>query len=346
MELAGEMVIPEDHVRALIILKQGMVFSQTLMTTSNDYITRRLGNEGYTFAEVQGFPEVNEEDKTAKVTFLIKPGMRAYVRRVEFRGNTKTADFVLRREMRQMESASANNALIEMSRVRLERLGYFKEVSVENVPVPGTSDQIDVVFSVEEQPSGSIGASVGYAQGTGLIIGANLSENNFLGSGKQVGIGINRSTYQSSLNFSYTEPYFTVDGVSVGYNIFARETDYDEINVASFSTNTYGASVNWGYPVSEVQRIGFGFGYENLDLETGSFASKEISDFISANGSDFDVFTASINWAKSTLNRGVFATWVILIELVSMWHFPVPVLSTTSSPTRDSTCVISTVLSA
>ncbi len=308
VELAGEMVVPEEHIRAMIILKEGMTFSQTLMTTSNEYITRRLGNEGYTFAEVQGFPEVNEEDNTAKVTYLIKPGMRAYVRRVEFRGNTKTADSVLRREMRQMESASANNALIEMSKVRLERLGFFKEVNVENIPVAGTNDQIDVVFSVEEQPSGSIGASVGFAQGTGLIIGANLSENNFLGTGKKVGVGINRSTYQSSLNFSYSEPYFTVDGVSVGYNLFARETDYDEINVASFSTNTYGASVNWSYPVSEVQRIGFGLGYENLDLETGSFASKEISDFVSGNGSQFDVFNANINWVKSTLNRGVFAT--------------------------------------
>ncbi len=308
VELAGEMVVPEEHIRAMIILKEGMTFSQTLMTTSNEYITRRLGNEGYTFAEVQGFPEVNEEDNTAKVTYLIKPGMRAYVRRVEFRGNTKTADSVLRREMRQMESASANNALIEMSKVRLERLGFFKEVNVENIPVAGTNDQIDVVFSVEEQPSGSIGASVGFAQGTGLIIGANLSENNFLGTGKKVGVGINRSTYQSSLNFSYSEPYFTVDGVSVGYNLFARETDYDEINVASFSTNTYGASVNWSYPVSEIQRIGFGLGYENLDLETGSFASKEISDFVTDNGSQFDVFNANINWVKSTLNRGVFAT--------------------------------------
>ena len=163
-------------------------------------------------------------------------------------------------------------------------------------------------YTVEEQPSGSIGASVGYAQGTGLIIGANLSENNFLGTGKQVGIGLNRSTYQSSLNFNYSEPYFTVDGVSVGYSLFARETDYDEINVASFSTNTYGASVNWGYPVSEIQRIGFGLGYENLDLETGSFASKEISDFVAGNGSQFDVFNANINWVKSTLNRGIFAT--------------------------------------
>ncbi|MDG1819148.1 MAG: outer membrane protein assembly factor BamA [Porticoccaceae bacterium] len=308
VELAGEMVIPEDHIRAMIILKEGMTFSQTLMTTSNEYITRRLGNEGYTFAEVQGFPEVNEEDNTAKVTYLVKPGMRAYVRRIEFRGNTKTADTVLRREMRQMESASANNALIEMSKVRLERLGFFKEVNVESVPVAGTNDQIDVVYTVEEQPSGSIGASVGFAQGTGLIIGANLSENNFLGTGKKVGVGINRSTYQSSLNFNYSEPYFTVDGVSVGYSLFARETDYDEINVASFSTNTYGASVNWSYPVSEVQRIGFGLGYENLDLETGSFASKEISDFVTDNGSQFDVFNANINWVKSTLNRGVFAT--------------------------------------
>ena len=260
VELAGELVIPEEQVRAMIILREGMTFSQTLMTTSSEYITRRLGNEGYTFAEVEGFSDVDEDNKTAKITYLVKPGMRAYVRRIEFRGNTKTADAVLRREMRQMEAGSANNALIEMSKVRLERLGYFKEVNVENVPVAGTNDQIDVVFSVEEQPSGSVGASVGYAQGTGLILGANLSENNFLGTGKQVGVGLNRSTYQTSLNFSYTEPYFTVDGVSVGYSLFARETDYDRINVASFSTNTYGAAVNWSYPVSEVQRIGFGLG--------------------------------------------------------------------------------------
>ena len=308
VELAGELMIPEAQVRAMIILKEGMTFSQTLMTTSSEYITRRLGNEGYTFAEVEGFPEVNEEEGTAKITYLVKPGMRAYVRRVEFRGNTKTADFVLRREMRQMEAGSANNALIEMSKVRLERLGFFKEVNVENVPVAGTNDQLDVVYSVEEQPSGSVGASVGYAQGTGLILGANLSENNFLGTGKQVGVGLNRSTYQSSINFSYSEPYFTVDGVSVGYSLFGRETDYDRINVASFSTNSFGASVNWSYPISEVQRIGFGLGYENLDLKTGSFASKEIAEFVDANGLKFDVYNANINWVKSTLNRGVFAT--------------------------------------
>lgn len=308
VDLAGELKIPEEQVKALVILREGMTFSQALMTASSEYITQRLGNEGYTFAEVNGYPDIDEETKTAKITYLVKPGMRAYVRRIEFRGNTKTASMVLRREMRQMEGGSANNSLIEHSKVRLERLGFFKEVNIENVPVPGTNDQIDVVYTVEEQPSGSVGASLGFAQGTGLILGANLSENNFLGTGKKVGVGVNRSRYQTSVNFSYTEPYFTVDGVSVGYSLFGRKTNYDEINVASFSTNSYGASVNWSYPVSEVERVGLGFGYENLALETGRYASSEIAAFVAENGTDFDTVNFNINWVRSTLNRGVFAT--------------------------------------
>ncbi len=308
VELSGELKIPEKDIRAMILMREGMRFSQALMTTSSELITRRYGNEGYTFAKVEGYPELNKEDNTAKVTFVLMPGMRAYVRRIEFRGNTKTEDEVLRREMRQMEGSSANNALIESSKVRLERLGFFKEVSVENIPVPGVNDQIDVVYSVEEQPSGSIGASIGYAQGYGTILGANLSENNFLGSGRQLSVGINRSTYQESLNLSFTEPYFTVDGVSVGYSIFARETDYDQINVSSFSTNAKGANVNWGYPISEVERVGFGVGFENLDIRYGAYASQEIRNFIDTNGSKFDVFNLNLNWRKSTLNRGIFAT--------------------------------------
>ena len=308
VELAGELVIPEDQIRALILMREGMTFSQGLMTSSNEFITRRLGNEGYTFAEVQGYPEVDEEGKTAKITFLIKPGMRAYVRRIEFRGNSKTADEVLRREMRQMEGASANTALIEHSKVRLERLGYFKEVNSENIPVPGSNDQIDVVYTVEEQPSGSVGASFGYAQGTGLILGANLSENNFLGSGRQVGIGLNRSRYQTSASFSFTEPYFTVDGVSLGYSIFARETDYGNFQLADYNTSSYGTTINWGYPLSEISRIGFGGGFEHLDLGKSGASTKEISDFLDAQGSQFDIYTFNLNWARTTLNRGIFAT--------------------------------------
>ena len=308
IELSGELKIPEAQIRAMVLLSEGSTFSQALMTTSKEFIARRLGNEGYTFAEIEGYPELNEEAKTAKITFVVKPGMRAYVRRIEFRGNTKTADNVLRREMRQMEGGSANNALIESSKVMLERLGFFKEVRVENVPVAGTNDLLDVIYTVEEQPSGSVGASVGYSQGYGLILGANLSENNFFGTGKQVGVGLNKSKYQTSINFSYTEPYFTVDGVSVGYSVFARETDYGEYNVSSFSTDTYGASVNWSYPVTDIQRIGFGFTYENLEISSGTYDSKEISEFVTDNGTSFDVVSGNVNWVQSTLNRGVFAT--------------------------------------
>ena len=309
IDLAGDIIIPEIQARALVLLREGVIFSQALMTASSDYITRRLGNEGYTFAEVEGYPEVDEDTKTATVTFLVKPGMRAYVRRIEFRGNTKTADSVLRREMRQMEGGSANNALIEMSKVRLERVGFFKEVSVENIPVAGTNDQIDVVYTVEEQPSGSVGANLGYSQGYGLQLGANLTENNFFGTGKQVGVGINKSAYQSSLNFSYSEPYFTVDGVSAGYSIYLRETDYSKLRLQPFSQNTKGASVTWSYPVSEVQRIGFGFTFEELELDLGDYTSSPvIEDFVAANGDWFRSLNFNINWVKSTLNRGIFAT--------------------------------------
>ena len=309
IKLAGELIISEEQVKNLILLQPEKTFSQLLMTTSSEYITKRLGNEGYTFAEVQGYPELDSDTNKTDVTFLIDPKQRAYVRRVEFRGNTKTADSVLRREMRQMEGGSANNALIDLSKVRLERVGFFKEVNVDTVPVTGTDDQVDVIFTVEEQPSGSVGANLGYSQGYGLMLGANLTENNFLGTGKQVGIGINKSTYQSSLNFSYTEPYFTPDGVSAGYSIFARETDYSRLRLQPFSQNTKGANLNWSYPISEIQRIGFGLGYEYLELNLGDYVSSQIiEDFVSANGNWFKSVNFNLNWVKSTLNRGIFAT--------------------------------------
>src|SRR5690554_2855520 len=260
--LAGDLVVPESEVRRLILLKEGDTFSQQLMTSTNERISRRFGDEGYTFAEVEGFPEVNDADKTAKITFFVNPGKRAYVRRIEFRGNTKTTDEVLRREMRQMEGGSASTALIDQSKVRLERLGFFKSVEVETREVPGTGDQVDVFYTVEEQPSGSIGASVGFAQGTGLVLGANLQENNFLGTGNKVGIGLNRSTYQTNLQFSYTDPYFNSDGVSAGFNVFYRSTDYGRFNLANYTTDSFGSGINFGYPLSEISSLGFGFNYE------------------------------------------------------------------------------------
>ncbi|BBM00020.1 outer membrane protein assembly factor BamA [Microbulbifer sp. GL-2] len=277
VDLAGDPVVGEEEIKRLLLVREGQTFSQVRMTTTSDYITKRLGNEGYTFAEVNGIPEPNKEEKTVKITFFINPGKRAYVRRISFRGNTRTEDEVLRRELRQMESASASSARIEQSKVRLERLGYFKGVEVETTEVPGTSDQIDVEYTVEEQPSGSIGGTLGWAQSSGLVLGANIQENNWLGSGKAVGIGLNVSTYQTALNFSYSDPYFTPDGVSRGFNVFYRENDYSEVNLSDYNTTTYGGGVSFGYPVSEISRVGLNVGFSHLELSASSSSVQEIS---------------------------------------------------------------------
>jgi outer membrane protein insertion porin family len=276
VDLSGDLVLPAEDLRRFLLVREGQIFSQGLVTGTEEYLTQRLGNEGYNFAKVTGIPEIDEEAKTVAMKFFVDPGKRTYVRRISFAGNTKTVDEVLRREMRQMEGAPASASAIESSRIRLERLGFFQQAQVETPEVPGHDDLIDVEFSVEEQSSGSIGASFGYAQGTGLILGLNLQQDNFLGTGKRVGIGVNSSQYQDFYNFSYTNPYFTEDGVSRGFNIFYRATDLEEINVARYSTDTFGGAMNFGYPIRETERIGFSVGLSNTEITVGRYAVQEI----------------------------------------------------------------------
>lgn len=276
VDLSGDLVLPEADLKRFLLVSQGQIFSQQLVTSTEEYLTRRLGNDGYNFAKVTGIPEVNEEDNTVAMKFFVDPGKRTYVRRINFIGNMKTEDDVLRREMRQMESAPASAANIEQSRIRLERLGFFSRATVETKEVPGHDDLIDADFTVEEQSSGSIGASVGYAQDAGIILGLNVQQDNFLGTGKRIGLGMNRSKYQDLYNFSYTNPYFTEDGVSRGWNVYYRSTDLSEVNVASYSTNTFGGNINFGYPIKETQRLGFSFGVASTDVTAGRFAVQEI----------------------------------------------------------------------
>jgi len=309
VKLAGDLKLPEEELRKLLLVQPGQIFSRQVMTLSSDLITRRLGNEGYTFANVSGMPQTNEEDKTVSLTFYVEPGKRAYVSRINFRGNTKTADEVLRREMRQMEGGWASTYLIDQSKLRLERLGFFKEVNVETVPVPGTDDQVDVNYTVEEQPSGSISASVGYAQNAGLILGGSLSQSNFLGSGNRVSIGLTRSEYQQRYSFSFVDPYWTIDGVSLGYNMFYRSTDYDKLNVdvSSYSVNSYGGGLTFGYPISETANLTFGLSAQQDAIKTGRYTVDEIFDFTEKEGKKYLNYKASTGWANSTLNRGVLA---------------------------------------
>ncbi|GLX13593.1 MULTISPECIES: outer membrane protein assembly factor BamA [Pseudomonadaceae] len=309
VKLSGDLKVPEEEVRALLLVKEGQVFSRKVMTSTSELITRRLGNEGYTFANVNGVPEPHNDDNTVSITFVVDPGKRAYVNRINFRGNTKTEDEVLRREMRQMEGGWASTYLIDQSKTRLERLGFFKEVNVETPQVPGTDDQVDVNYSVEEQASGSITASVGFAQNAGLILGGSITQNNFLGSGNRVSIGLTRSEYQSRYNFSYTDPYWTEDGVSLGYNAFYRTTDYDklDVDVSSYSVDSLGAGINIGYPISETSRLTYGLTVQQDEINTGRYTVDEIFDFTRQEGDKYLNFKASAGWSESTLNRGVLA---------------------------------------
>ncbi|KPY72522.1 Outer membrane protein assembly factor BamA [Pseudomonas savastanoi pv. savastanoi] len=183
VKLGGDLKVPQAQLEQLILVKPGQVFSRKVMTDTTNLITRRLGNDGYTFANVNGVPKANDADHTVDISFMVDPGKRAYANRINFRGNTKTADEVLRREMRQMEGGWASTYLIDQSKVRLERLGFFKEVNVETPAVPGTDDQVDINYAVEEQASGNITASVGFAQSAGLILGGSISQNNILDPG-------------------------------------------------------------------------------------------------------------------------------------------------------------------
>jgi len=304
IRLRGNLIVPEQELRELIPIKVGDVFSRAQMTAVSENLSFRLGREGYAFADVNAVPETSE-DGTAAVTFFVEPGKRAYVRRVNFSGNVSTRDDVLRQEMTQMEGGIASTDRIEYSKVQLERLGFFKGVNVETVPVPGTDDLVDVNYSVEEQPTGSLSASVGFSQDSGVILGASVSENNFFGTGKRVSFGVNFSDSVKSANVSYLDPYYTVDGVSRGFSVFARETNFEEEDISSYLLDEYGARVTFGYPVDGTTRLNFGAGYTLSKVKEGTFSAQEVSDFVDEEGDAFNNFFLFGSWRKSTLNRGI-----------------------------------------
>jgi outer membrane protein insertion porin family len=308
VNVIGDMPLNEDMYLPIMESQKDQIYSQAQITQIEEYLVNLLGNEGYTFAEVTGNPEINEEDQTVALLFVVQPGNRTYARKIQFSGNYLTNDEVLRREMRQFEGAWASDNLIEASKVRLERLGFFKEVAVETIPVAGSEDQVDIEFSVEEESTSSVGGSIGYSD-FGMNLGLNLSDNNFLGSGNRFILGINKSIYQESYNVSFFDPYFTMDGVSRGYSLYFRETDYGEFNVANYLTNSQGLGVQFGYPISDTQRIGLNLNFDNTDIDPGSLPSREISDFLASEGTIFDVLKAQAVWSRITLNRGMFPTY-------------------------------------
>ena len=266
------------------------------------------GDEGYVFANVNMVPEINDVDKTVAMTFYVDPGKRVYVNRINFKGNTKTRDEVLRREMRQMESSWASTSKIERSKVRLERLGYFEEVNVETPPVSGTADQIDVNYSVTERPAGNLTAGIGFSQVQGIIVNANVSQDNVFGSGKRLNLAFNNSDISTNYRFGFYDPYFTLDGVSLGYDIGYRTTDAQQANISSYLTDVANAGANFGIPLSEFNRLNFNIDLRHTSLKETGFTAREVRDFLKKEGDTFITLSPSIGWTYDTLNRAIFPT--------------------------------------
>ena len=307
VKLAGDLDTGEEIISTLITIPTNEIYIDGLVKLSEDRIKSFLESLGYTNAEVASSKEVNDEEKTVQITLFVDKGQRTMVNRIVFQGNERTHDIVLRREMRQMEKSWASNNLIETSKLRLNRLGFFKNVDYEKEAVPGSPDEIDIIFKVEEQYSGSIGGSLGYGA-YGLNLGANYSEKNAFGTGNSVSVGINYSKWRQDISFDFFNPYFTIEGIGLGYGAYFRKTDYGSFNIAAYNTDSFGGSVRFQLPISEIESVGLSISADNTDLETNIYSSRQLQDFYNSEGSSFATYSTQLSWSRFTLDRGVFPT--------------------------------------
>jgi outer membrane protein insertion porin family len=268
VSVSGDTIVPKEDVEKLLLVRAGNTFSRQLLTASNDRITAMLGNIGYANAEVNPVPEINRETQEISLNFVVNPGPRVLVRRIEVSGNVRTADEVVRRELRQFENSWYSQSALDRSKVRLQRLGFFESVELESKPVPGRPDQVDVVLNVKERNSGSFVFGLGYQQLYGLTASVQLSENNFLGTGNRVAVALQNNSYSQRLSFAYTDPYFTDSGVSLGYNLSFSNYDQGDSNTARYTSKNLNAEALLGIPLSETDSIQFALGYDKIDLTT------------------------------------------------------------------------------
>ncbi|MGQ4613344.1 outer membrane protein assembly factor BamA [Acinetobacter junii] len=281
----GDALYKPEELQALKLYKDGEIYSQEKVNAVKQLLLRKYGNAGYYYAEVNVVPEINNQTGIVNLNYYINPGQQVTVRRINFTGNSKTADEVLRREMRQMEGGLASNEKIDLSKVRLERTGFFKTVDVKPVRVPNSPDQVDLNVNVEEQHSGTTTLAVGYSQNGGITFQAGLSQTNFMGTGNRVSVDLSRSETQDYYNLSVTDPYFTIDGVSRGYNVYYRKTKLNEdYNVNNYVTDSYGGSLSFGYPIDENQSLSASLGVDKTKVRTGPSVSTYIRDYLLANG--------------------------------------------------------------
>ncbi len=315
VELMGDLLGHEKFLEAVMPLREGQMYNQAQVTYAEEYISKYFGRYGYAYPTVTTIPDINDEDKTVKLVLSVDPGKRIYVRRINFEGNISTADEVLRQSVNQMEGAWLSNDSLEISKNSLSRLTYMEKVDFETVRLPGEDDKVDVNFTVKEQSSGSFNAGIGYGDRTKLSLQAGIQQDNFLGTGKRVAFNVSTVSYQKQVQLSYTDPYFTIDGISLGGSISYSEFDGSSANLIQYNSKRFSIGSNIGYPIDQFNRINFGLTYSNTELFQNEPYVQTIrfnNQFINPEDPDasikYDSFLASVAWSRSTLNRGVFPT--------------------------------------
>src|SRR5690606_12996737 len=319
VRLAGRTMVPEEERRALILAQPGQIFSQRGLSQSEQLMSARLGLDGYAFAQIRAVPNLDRENKEVDVTFFVDPQNRVYVRRINFEGADSVNDEVFRREMRQLEGGYLSNALVERSKLFLQQLPYVESVEHETVPVPGSSDQVDVNFQITEGLPGQFGGSLGFSEAYGVTLGGNFIHSNFMGTGRRVALDLRGGEYQKVYSLQFTDPYRTVNGVARTISFAYQDITQFTSVTSDFSTTTLSAGINWGYPITDFQTLRFGFSYQDAELLTSAFSSQQALDWVQSNGNSFQVtdnvfgtkvqsLELSFGWSYNTLNSFLFPT--------------------------------------
>ncbi|WP_261881969.1 outer membrane protein assembly factor BamA [Vibrio pelagius] len=313
VKFRGELIGREADFEALVPFEEGETYNGSAVTSLEEGVKRILGESGYAYPQVRTIPEFDDETQEVSLVINVEAGSRIYVRDIRFTGNNSTKDEVLRREMRQMEGSWLNSKSIDTGKSRLNRLGFFETVDVQTVRVPGTEDQVDLVYNVKEANSGSINFGVGYGTESGVSFQVGLQQDNFAGSGNRVGVSAMMNDYQKNVSLDYRDPYWNLDGVSLGGKIFYNEFEASEAGIVDYTNQSYGTSLTWGFPMDELNRLEFGVGYTHNKIgnvptyiQVEQFA-RSINQYGDENilTDDFDI---NISWTRNNLNRGFFPT--------------------------------------
>jgi outer membrane protein insertion porin family len=306
VRLAGELLLPEEELRRLILVKPGEVYSREKLTQSAKAISDRLGSDGYAFTNVNAVPEVDRANRTAAFTFFIDPGRRVYIRRINISGNARTRDEVIRREVRQLEGAWYDATRIDRSKVRIVRLNYFEDVNIETPAVPGSPDQVDLDITVTEKSTGNLLAGVGYSSAEGIILSGSISQNNVFGTGNSLSASINTSKVGRTIAVTYFEPYFTADGISRSLEIYDKNVDPSSLPIAQYSSTTYGAAIGFGVPITETDVVNVGGRFEHTTLHLFANSPPAYLDFVRQFGFVTNTYIATAGWARDTRDNVLF----------------------------------------